>query len=138
MGLNYPAILIATVLQFLFGAVWYTPIFGKVWGKIHGFDKVSKEKQQEMMRGMMPLFAIQILGTLVTTFVLALFLNGFPNQWNAFGIAGWSWLGFIVPTQVSAVIFGGTEPKWIVKKILIMAGASLGCLMIAAAVLNAM
>ncbi len=34
------------------------------------------------------------------------------------------------------VIFGGTESKWIVKKIAVMAGASLVCLEVAAAVLS--
>ncbi len=29
--LNYLAILIATVLGFAFGAVWYTLLFGRVW-----------------------------------------------------------------------------------------------------------
>ncbi len=134
MNLNWPAIFLATALQFAFGFVWYTPIFGKLWGKIHGFDQVSKEKQQEMMKQMGPLLAVQILGTIVTSVVLSLFINNFVSGWHAFGIAGFSWLGFILPTQVSAVIFGGTQPKWIIKKIAIMAFASLGCLMIAAAV----
>ncbi len=138
MDLNYAAILIASLLQFIFGAVWYTPLFGKTWGRIHGFDKYSKEVQQKMMKEMGPILALQFLFTIVTTFVLALLLSSFPAEWNAYGLAGFCWLGFIVPTQVSAVLFGGTEPKWIVKKILIMAGASLGCMMIAAAVLQAM
>lgn len=138
MDLNYAAILVAAILQFVFGAVWYTPVFGKVWGKIHGFDTYSKETQQEMMKGMVPLLGMQFVVTIVTTVVLAMFLAGTTSPWSAYTFAGLCWLGFIVPTQVSAVLFGGTDPKWIVKKILIMAGAALGCMMIAAAVLSAM
>ena len=44
------AILVATVGQFIFGAIWYMPVFGKLWGKIHGFDQVPPEKQKEMMK----------------------------------------------------------------------------------------
>jgi hypothetical protein len=57
-----------------------------------------------------------------------------PDDWNRFGLAGFYWLGFVVPTQIGAVIFGGTEPKWIVKKILVMAFGSLACLEALAAV----
>ena len=138
MDLSYPAIIVASLLQFIFGAIWYTPIFGKTWGRIHGFEKYSKAEQQKMMKSMGPLLAMQFVTTIVTTSVFALLLQGFPAEWNVYGLAAFFWIGFIVPTQVSAVLFGGTEPKWVVKKILIMAGASLGCMMIAAAVLQVM
>jgi hypothetical protein len=135
MELNYGAILAATVLQFICGAIWYSFLFGKLWGKIHGFDKLPKEVQQKMMKGMGPFYAVQALMTLITTFVLAIFLTYMPD-WNPYAMAGFFWLGFVVPTQVSAVIFGGTESKWIVKKILVQAGASLVCLEIAAVILH--
>lgn len=138
MDLNYLAILIAALLQFVFSAVWYTPVFGKTWGRIHGFDKYSKEVQQKMMKEMGPILGLQFIATIVTTFVFALLLPNFTAEWTAYCLAALLWLGFIVPTQVSAVLFGGTEPKWILKKILIMAGGSLGCMMIAAAVLQMM
>ena len=136
MQLNYLAIVLATVAEFAVGAIWYTPIFGKVWGKIHGFDTRSKEEQQKMMKSMGPLLAVQLVVTLVTTVVLAIFIAALPSNWNVYGMAGFFWLGFVVPTQVSAVVFGGTEPKWVVKKIAIMAGASFLCLMVAAAILH--
>ena len=79
---------------------------------------------------------LQFVGTLVTTFVLALFMAGLPGDWNPFGIAGFFWLGFVVPTQMSAVMFGGTPKQWMLKKTAIMALGSLACLMIAAAVLR--
>ena len=135
---NYLAIIVAAVLQFIFGAVWYTPIFGKTWGAIHGFDKYSKAEQEKMQKGMMPLLAAQLIVTVVTTYVLALIYSGLSAEWHVFGAAGFIWLGFILPTQISAVIFGGTEPKWIVKKIAIMSGSALCCMMIAATVLHFM
>lgn len=137
MELNYGAIVVASVLQFICGAVWYT-YFGQVWGKIHGFDKLSKDVQDKMMKSMGPLYAMQFLVTLVTTAVLALFFEALPQDWNVYGMAGFFWLGFVVPTQISGVIFGGTENKWVVKKIAIQAGASFLCLQIAAAVLHFM
>jgi hypothetical protein len=138
MQLNYLAIFVATVVQFIFGAIWYTPIFGKIWGKMHGFDTYSKEEQQKMMKKMGPYLALQFVMTLVTSFVLALFLAALPSEWHAYGMAGFFWLGFVMPAQVSAVVFGGTEPKWMAKKIAIMIGGSLICYMLAAAVLQMM
>lgn len=138
MNFNYLAIIVATLLQFICGAVWYGPLFAKLWGKIHGFDQLPKEVQKKMMKSMAPFYLLQLLVTIITTFVFALLLNGFPSTWNVFGLAGFFWLGFVVPTQVSAVIFGGTDPKWIVKKVAVMAGGSLLCLEVAAAVLHLM
>lgn len=135
MHINYFAVIVATLVQFGIGFVWYTPIFGALWGKIHGFDKISKAEQQKMMKKMGPLFGLQLLMTLITTFVLAIFLAYQPT-WNAYVMAGFFWIGFVVPTQVSAVVFGGTAPKWVATKIFIMAGASILCLEAAAFVLH--
>lgn len=137
MQVNYIAILLAAVAQFIIGAIWYMPLFGTLWGKIHGMENVSKEKQKEMMKSMGPFLALQFLMTLVTTVVLALFITYLP-LWNAYAMAGFFWIGFVVPTQVSAVIFGGTAGKWIMTKIAIMAGASILCLEAAAIILHFM
>ncbi|MBP9686852.1 MAG: DUF1761 domain-containing protein [Candidatus Doudnabacteria bacterium] len=134
MELNYAAILVATVAQFIFGAIWYTPIFGKTWGKIHGFDQVPPEKQKEMMKDMWRPLLAQLVFTFVTTFVFALLWSGFPASWNVYGLAFFFWLGFVLPTQVAAVMFGGTKPGWVLTKIGIMAGAGLGCMEIIALV----
>lgn len=137
MEIPIMAILIATVLQFICGFIWYGPMFSKMWGKIHGFDKLPKAVQQKMMKQMGPFYASQFFVTVVTTIILSLFVRALPF-WTPFEIAALLWAGFIVPTQVSGVIFGGTEPKWIIKKIAIMAGAALICVEVAAAVLSFM
>jgi len=134
MELNYTAIIVATIAQFIFGAIWYTPIFGKIWGKIHGFDQVPAEKQKEMMKGMWKFLVMQFIFTLLTTVVFAYLLTGFTSDWNIYKLAFLYWLGFMLPTQVAAVIFGGTKPEWMMTKIAISVGASLGCMQIIAIV----
>lgn len=128
MNINYIAILVATVVQFIIGAIWYGPIFGKIWGRMHRFEDHSPEVQAQMMKGMWKLLVVQFLVTIVTSFVFVLLLNGMPSDWNRYGLAAFYWLGFVVPSQVSAVLFGGTPPQWVIKKILIMAFGSLACL----------
>ncbi len=137
MQLNYVAILVAVVLQFIVGFVWYGPLFGKLWGKIHGFDKLSKEVQQKLMNEMGPIYGIQLFVTIVTTFVLAIFITNLRG-WNPYGMAGFFWIGFVVPAQVSSVLFSNTEKKWMLKKILLQAGAAFVCYMVAAGVLSMM
>lgn len=137
MNINYIAVLVAVVAQFIFSAIWYTPIFGKLWGKIHNFDKATPEEQKVMTQKMAPLLIAQFIFTLVTTVVFAVLVNNIATDWSIYQLAGVAWLGFIVPTQVSVVLFGGTDPKWFIQKILIMAFGSLGCMMILAFVLQA-
>ncbi len=134
MELNYTAIILATIAQFVFGFIWYMPLFGKIWGKIHGFDQVPAYKQKDMMRDMWKWLVLQFIMTFVTTIVFALMLGGINPTWNIYGIAFFFWLGFIFPTQVAAVIFGGTKPNWMMVKILIATGASLVCMEIIAVV----
>jgi hypothetical protein len=136
MELNFVAILIATVVEFIIGAVWYSLLFGKLWGRIHGFDKLPKATQQKMTKEMGPYYAVQLLMTLLTTCILAIFIAYLPSDWNPYGMAGFFWLGFMVPAQVSSVIFGGTDRKWIIPKIAVQAGAALLCLEAAATILH--
>lgn len=125
MDTNYVAILGASVAQFIFSAIWYMPLFGKTWGKIHGFDQVPKEQQAAMTKGMMPLLVVQFIFTVLTSLVFAWLYTSFQSDWSIYQLAFLFWLGFLLPTQVSAVIFGGTKEGWVMKKIAIMAGASL-------------
>ena len=84
---------------------------------------------------MMPLLLVQFVLVLLTAGVFELLRGGFPEEWNQYGLAFFIWLGFVFPTQVGAVIFGGTKPAWIIKKTAVMAGGSLACLMVMVAVL---
>lgn len=135
MQINFWAVAVATVAQFVVGGVWYMLFFAKQWGEIHGFDKLSEKQQKVMQAKMGPFYGAQVLVTILTAYILAHFLVALPSE-NAYKLAFWLWLGFVVPTQVSAVIFGGTEPKWIVRKLAIMAFGSLACLWAGTAVLE--
>ncbi len=127
-----PAI-VATVVMFGLGAVWYMFLFGKQWGQIHGFDTLTPEQQNEMRKKVGPLYLFQLVVTLLTALVYGYLLR-YVSGIGYFKLAGLLWLGFVMPTQVSAVLFGGTEPQWILKKILIMSGYMLVNLMALAAI----
>lgn len=134
MEINIWVILVASLVQFILGAIWYMPIFGNLWGKIHNYKPVSEEEHKKAIKKMMPFLGLQFLMNLLTAFVFVLLLNGFPGSLNVYGLAFFFWLGFSVPVQISGVVFGGTEGKWVVKKILIMIGGSLVSLLSIASV----
>lgn len=135
LGVSLWAVVLATVAQFVVGMVWYMPLFGKLWGKIHGFDKLSKAEQKEMQSQMGPYYALQLLVTILTAFVLAKLVALMPD-YSVYKMAGLVWLGLALPTQVSAVVFGGTEGKWMLKKIAVMVGGSLACIFAAVVVIS--
>jgi hypothetical protein len=135
MEINVWAIAAATVTMFVVGAVWYMAVFSKLWGKIHGMDKYSEKEMKELSSKMGPWYGLQLFMTVLTAFVLTHFiaLNPEVEYWK---VAFFVWLGFVLPTQVSAVIFGGTEPRWMMKKIAVMSGEALVRLLIAAWVIS--
>lgn len=88
------------------------------------------------MKSMGSILSLQFAVTVVTTTVLALLAADRPADGSPYGQAGLLWLGFVVPTQVSAVIFGGDKKEWMATKIMVASGGSLLCLMAAAFVLH--
>ncbi len=130
------AVVAATAVQFVAGAIWYMPVFGKLWGEMFGFDKLSKAEQKKQQAGMMPWMVLQLVMTIFISYALA-WLAANNISTSIYKLTLIAWLGFFVPTQVSAVIFGGTEARWIKRRILIMAGGSLFTLMVGALVIQA-
>lgn len=134
MDFDIVAILVASVAQFIIGAIWFKAIFASAWNRIHGFDAKPPEAAQASVSALF----VQFVTTIMMTFVLSVVLQGIPAAWNMYGMAGFLWLGFIVPTQVRAVLFGGTDSKWVVMKIAIMAGASLVNILVATYILTSL
>ncbi|QQS19260.1 hypothetical protein IPL68_00935 [Candidatus Saccharibacteria bacterium] len=63
-----------------------------------------------MQKQMVPLLAIQLAMAFITAFVLAHVISAQPND-SAYMLAGWMWFGFVLPTQVSAVVFVAQNPN---------------------------
>lgn len=135
MSLNLWAVLAAAFAEFIVGAIWYMPLFGRIWSKIHGFENYSKAEQGMRQKQMMPMLTIQFAAGAITAFVLAYLASALPHE-NIYKLAVWVWIGFAVPTQVGAGLFGDTKPGWLLKKIAIMAGGALACYMVAAFVIS--
>lgn len=111
---NYMSVLIAGVASMAIGFAWYSQaLFGKSWMKLKGYSVDSmKAAQKEMGK----LYALSFVASLVTAYVLTHVMVMSQNFYHyedlSTGLvaAFWMWLGFIIPTQLTATIFG--EKKW--------------------------
>lgn len=135
MEINLWAVLAATIAMFAVGAFWYMVPFAKKWGEIHGFDKLTPKQQKDLQAETGPLYVIQLIVTIISAFVLVWLIAKLPGE-NPYIVAGMIWLGFVLPAQASAVIFGGSDPKWAKQKLAIMAGESLLHLQVATLVIS--
>lgn len=135
MEVNLLAVLVATIVMFAIGAFWYMVPFGKIWGKIHGFDKLSKKEQEKMQKAMGPWYGAQLIVTITSAWVLAVLIGLLPNE-SPYYIAFLAWLGFAVPTTAGNMIFGGAPEGYVWHKIGITSGEILVHLLAAAWVIS--
>lgn len=105
---NYIAIIVAALAQFVLGFLWYSPVlFGNKWMKLNGFKKSSFSKS-DMNQGMV----ISLITALVMAYVLAqLMLSiGVATVGGALIFGFWMWLGFIFTTQVGSIFYEKYKP----------------------------
>lgn len=122
MEVNLMAVIVAALAMFAVGGVWYGVVFGKTWGKIHGFDKLSAKKQKEMQSQMALPYLGQLVVAFLTAWALAYFMNALPEL-SIWTLAFWVWLGFMMPTTYGVIAFGGApEGKATVKFFISAAG----------------
>ena len=120
MEIHYTTLFLVTFVQFIFGALWYSPLlFGKQWMDSMGTTHVSPEEIKKMQKSMMPFYILQFAMTLGTNIVLFLFMRLLPLT-GALSLASLIWIAFFVPTQISGVIWGNTPKKKWLQQILIM------------------
>ncbi len=106
---SYLSVLLAAVVSMVAGFLWYSPmILGKQWMKERGFTAEGLKKAQKEMG---KLYGLSFLVALITAYTLAhvMFLseNYFHNSrlMTGFLTAFWSWLGFVLPVQMTNTIF---------------------------------
>ena len=136
MEISLTLVVLATIAQFVLGALWYSPLlFGKWWMQIMECSHLSKEELKKMQKDMTPYYGLQFFLTLVSTYSLALLAPYLP-EYSIFHIAFWLWIGFIVPTQISSVVWANTEMKYWIRQIFVMASMQLAGLMLASSILE--
>ena len=108
---NYIAVVVAAIASFVIGFLWYGPIFGKVWMKLNSMGKADVEKAKK--KGMAFPMPLNLVGTLVTAFVVAvliLSLDFAGYVGGAVGLAFWVWLGFFATTTLLGAVLWDNKP----------------------------
>lgn len=104
---NLSAVLVAAVVAFIIGGLWYGPLFGRKWLALTGMPPGTKPA------GARRAMLVQFLMTVISAFVLALFVSATPGATVAASmtIAFWIWLGFIATTMTGEYLFVAAPDK---------------------------
>ena len=115
VSINFMAVGIAVLVNFIIGWLWYGPLFGKAWGVEMGMDMSKKPEAGVMAKGMI----FMVIGNFLMAYVLAnnIFAWGQvsgmadnPTIMRAVMTAFFTWLGFYVPTHLGATVW--EEKSW--------------------------
>ena len=100
---NYLVLAGTIVASFIFGFLWYGPIFGKTWAQLMGLKMDNIAPKPWAM-------ALTLLGVILTTFVMAYILNIY-KPYCSYGAAFFVWLGFNLPLLFSQLTWEGKPWK---------------------------
>ena len=105
MEVNYLAVLVAAVVNMIVGFLWYGPLFGKRWTKLMGWTAADMEAGKKTMG---KTYGLTYIGAAFMAYVLSVVLNNSSaTDFMSGAMVGfWIWLGFVVPVQMSEVLYG--------------------------------
>jgi len=111
ISINYLAVGLAVIANFVLGYLWYTPLFGKAWAKELKLDTSEKPKVGVMLRGML----LMVIGNFLMAYVLAHDVFAWSNvpgmEDMKTGLSAvlqtsfFIWLGYYVPTHIGATVW---------------------------------
>jgi hypothetical protein len=99
---NYLAILVAAIANYVFATIWYAAIFGKLWKKLTGIADMKPVPMN---------IVLVFIGSLVLSFVLChsiIFGNAyFKISGLKGGLMGgfFGWIGYIAPVTLSTKLY---------------------------------
>lgn len=127
MPVNYLAVVVAAVVVFVLGWLWYSPLlFFKPWMRLRGLDPVAAMAGAKMPGGKL---LIELVRCLVLAYVIALFVNHLSIN-SVMGAAHFgllTWIGFPVIILTGSVLWENIPWKvaaihagdWLVKLLVI-------------------
>jgi hypothetical protein len=116
VGVNYLAVFVAALVNFVVGWLWYGPLFGKMWKSLMGFTDESIKNMK--MKPMVAMF-LGFVSSLIMACVLArlLIVYGAYDLTGAWSLAFLVWIGFLVTTSASGYLWEGKPLKLFVLNI---------------------
>ncbi len=133
-GVNLWSVLVAAAATMVVGFLWYSPLlFAKPWTVLMGYDPNDKAKMDEMRKSAGKSYAIALVASLLSAFVLGKIVEITTVNSALYGmkIGFMIWLGFVTTVQLTAKLFGN-QPT---KLYLINTGYELVCYLVMGAIL---
>ncbi|MDQ5845688.1 MAG: DUF1761 domain-containing protein [Acidobacteriota bacterium] len=105
MKINYAAVLVAAIVHFILGGLWYGVIFASKFVEITGWT--SAQLDQIAAQSHWSQYAVAFVTSLVLVYILAHFVQytGAKGAVGGMQTGFWLWLGFVATTQLATVIF---------------------------------
>jgi hypothetical protein len=115
LQVNYLAVLVAGVVIFMLGGLWYSPVmFAKRWVALQG----KTMEEMSAAGGSMPVMYVQVfICGLLTAWATAVVLRFLPmgGLTHAFTLVGACWLGFVAATSYGTALFSGkSRALWLI------------------------
>lgn len=111
VAVNYLAVLVAAIVGFFVGFVWYAqPVFGKMWMQWSG---ISDKKMKDGKKSMGLLMLGGFISQLVMAYVIAMLVGftGATTFVTGMITAFWAWLGFVATVLLGSVLWEGKPFK---------------------------
>lgn len=115
MSISILGVFVAAMVTFLFGWVWYGPLFGKKWMELMGFTPESmKNMKMTAVQAMIGGFVVNLV--MSTVLALAINLSDFYYRSStpilgALQTGFLLWLGFIATNTLGTVLWEGRSWK---------------------------
>lgn len=100
---NFTGVVAAAVVVFVYGWLWYGPLFGKLWMELS--ESKAMNDKSKMTQNMVFAFVMGLL----TSYVFAVLLGATSATTlsSALTVGFWAWLGFAVPFSIGKTLWGG-------------------------------
>lgn len=106
--INFWAVLVSAIASMVIGTIWYGPLFGKIYMRETGMDKMTEEEKAQGKKKMWGAYIGQFIASLVMFYILAYAIYAASvGMKDAIHMAIFAWLGFIVPVKLSDALWGG-------------------------------
>ena len=137
---NYLAVLVAGIVIFLLGGLWYSPaLFAKRWIALHG--RTEEQMKADAARANMPImYLTAFICALIIAWAMAVLGNPFvpaaatsAGNWALRGVklGIFCWFGFVLPTTYATALFSmKSKELWLID-----AGYNLVSFIIAGAII---
>jgi hypothetical protein len=107
---NWWAVIVAGIVMFAIGAVWYTALFGQQWRALQGIPEAAQRE------GFVQAMIVGFIANLVEAYILAwLLVYAGPSDLMAGALLGaLVWLGFVATIMVPSIFYERKPPMLVV------------------------